>query len=74
MAAAPAGYNYAAGAGIQSFAAAVFFAVIYALLLPVFLFKSFTRPTYVFFILTFFCLRRVDFFLAFLGLTPVCTM
>ncbi|KAI6150623.1 hypothetical protein BKA82DRAFT_993072 [Pisolithus tinctorius] len=58
MALAPAGYNYAKGAGIESFPAAVVFAVLYALLLVFFLFKSFTRPTFVFFVLAFFCLLR----------------
>lgn len=56
MAVAPAGYNYATGAGIHSFSAAIIFSIIYALLFVAFSFKSFTRPTYVFFMMTFFCL------------------
>ncbi|KAL4077257.1 hypothetical protein V8B97DRAFT_1940621 [Scleroderma yunnanense] len=52
-------YNYAAGAGIHSFPTAVVLSIIYAFLLAAFLFKSFTRPTYVFFMTTFFCLIRL---------------
>ncbi|KAI6132005.1 hypothetical protein EDD16DRAFT_666959 [Pisolithus croceorrhizus] len=63
MASAPAGYNYAKGSGIESFPAAVVFAVIYAFLLVFFLFRSFTRPTFVFFIVAFFCLLRFTGFI-----------
>ncbi|KIM55057.1 hypothetical protein SCLCIDRAFT_1221469 [Scleroderma citrinum Foug A] len=63
MAVAPAGYNYATGAGIQSFPAAVILSIIYALLFVAFSFKSFTRPTYVFFMMTFFCLIRLVAFI-----------
>lgn len=63
MASAPAGYNYAKGSGIESFPAAVVFAVLYAFLLVFFLFRSFTRPTFVFFVVAFFCLLRFTGFI-----------
>ncbi|KAG6335030.1 hypothetical protein ID866_4056 [Astraeus odoratus] len=61
--AAPAGYNYAAGAGIYDFPAAVVFAVFYVFLLVFFAFKSFSRPTFVFFVMSFFCTIRVAAFI-----------
>jgi len=47
--------NYAREFGIQSVAAAVIFAVAYAILLGVFVWKSFRRPTHVYYALVFFC-------------------
>ncbi|KAI6045582.1 hypothetical protein EDC04DRAFT_2558981 [Pisolithus marmoratus] len=63
MVAAPPGYNFAKNNGIESFPAAVVFAVLYAFLLAFFLFRSFARPTFVFFVVAFFCLLRVTGFI-----------
>jgi len=59
----PADFNYAATIGISSLAAAIVFSVVYAALLVVFLAKSFTHPTYVHYVLTFFCTIRVTAFI-----------
>lgn len=50
--------NYAAALGIHSLPGAIVFTVLYALLLVFFIHKSFTHPTYVYFVLTFFCVSK----------------
>lgn len=60
---APAGFNYAHEVfGIHSVAAASIFAVIYAFLLPYYLFRVIRNPTYVLIILSLFCAIRVTAF------------
>ena len=54
----PPNFNYAAAIGIYSLPAAIVFTVLYVLLFGVFLGKSFTHPTYVHYVLTFFCLSK----------------
>jgi hypothetical protein len=51
--------NFAVLLGIHSLAGPIVFVVLYGLLLPFFLRKSFTHPTYVYYILTLFCVIRV---------------
>jgi len=63
MTTAPPGYNYAASFGIHSLAAAVIFTLIYFPLLGFFIFKAIARPTYVFFMLCFFCSVRITAFI-----------
>lgn len=54
--------NYAHAYGIHSLGAAIFFAVIYAPFVPFYLFRSIRNPTFVYFMLTFFCAIRVAAF------------
>jgi hypothetical protein len=54
--------NYAKASGIDSVAAAVIFAVLYAFLLPYFILRAVRNPTYVLIILTLFCAIRVTAF------------
>jgi len=58
----PADFNFAAAVGIHSLAGAIVFTVLYVPLLGFFFVKSFTHPTYVHYVLTFFCLIRVAAF------------
>lgn len=53
------GENYAVYSRMQSLAGAVVFAIIYFLLFFTYVFKAFSRPTYVHFMLAFFCILRV---------------
>jgi hypothetical protein len=53
------GINYAKAFGIESVAAARVFAVIYVPFFGWFARQSFRRPTYVYFVLTFFCTLRI---------------
>ncbi|KAF8061793.1 hypothetical protein FPV67DRAFT_296475 [Lyophyllum atratum] len=57
------GINYAEAFGIESVAAAAIFAVAYSPLFGWFLRQSFGRPTYVFFVLTVFCVVRITAFI-----------
>lgn len=54
----PPNFNYAAAIGIHSLPGAIVFTVLYVLLLAFFAHKSFTHPTYVHFVLTFFCISK----------------
>lgn len=54
----PADFNFAAAVGIHSLAGAIVFTVLYVPLLGFFFVKSFTHPTYVHYVLTFFCLSK----------------
>jgi hypothetical protein len=47
--------NYAKAFGIHSVAAAAIFAVLYAFLLPYYIFRAFRNPTYVLIVLAVFC-------------------
>jgi len=55
--------NYAAAIGIHSLPGAIVFTVLYVPFLAFFFRKSFTHPTYVYHVLTFFCLIRVTAFI-----------
>lgn len=55
--------NYAAIIGIHSLGGAIVFAILFAFLLAFFIRKSFTHPTYVHYVLTFFCVIRVAAFI-----------
>ncbi|TFK35428.1 hypothetical protein BDQ12DRAFT_655543 [Crucibulum laeve] len=55
--------NFAHLIGYHSVAAAVIFAILYIPLLGWFIFQSFRRPTYVHFVLSFFCSIRVTAFI-----------
>jgi quinol-cytochrome oxidoreductase complex cytochrome b subunit len=49
-------FNYAHNVfGIHSVAAAAVFAVLYAVLLPYYIFRAFRNPTYVLIVLSLFC-------------------
>ena len=50
--------NFAAAIGIHSLAGAIVLTVLYVPLLVTFFAKSFTHPTYVHYVLTFFCLSK----------------
>ncbi|KZT72459.1 hypothetical protein DAEQUDRAFT_763158 [Daedalea quercina L-15889] len=54
--------NYAKAYGVDSLAAAIIFAVLYALLLALYIFQAVRRKTWVYFVLTLFCLMRVTAF------------
>ena len=54
----PPNFNYAAAIGIHSLPGAIVFTVLYVLLLAFFFRKSFTHPTYVHYVLTFFCISK----------------
>jgi len=54
--------NYAHAFGIETLAPAIVFVVLYAPLFAWFLFQSIRRPTYVYFVLTFFCTIRIAAF------------
>jgi len=58
----PSNFNYAAAIGIYSLPAAIVFTVLYVPFLGFFFLKSFTHPTYVHYVLTFFCIIRVAAF------------
>jgi len=59
----PAGQiNYARAFGIKSVAAAAVFAVLYAFLLPYYIFRAFRNPSYVLIVLSLFCAIRVTAF------------
>ena len=53
--ASPTDINYAKASGIHSVAAAAIFAVLYAFLLPYFIWRATRNPTYVLIILSLFC-------------------
>ena len=55
-------FNYATAIGIQSLPGAIVFTILYGLLLAIFFVKCFTHPTYVHYVLTFFCLSKICFF------------
>lgn len=55
--------NYAKVFGIDSVAAAIVFATAYVPLFGWFVRQSFARPTYVFFVLSFFCIVRLTAFI-----------
>jgi hypothetical protein len=59
----PSNFNFAAAVGIHSLAGAIVFTVLYVPLLAFFSLKCFTHPTYVHYVLTFFCLIRVTAFI-----------
>lgn len=63
MSTVPSHINFANAIGIHSLAGAIVFAVLYAFLLAFFTRKSFTHPTYVHYVLTFFCAIRVAAFI-----------
>jgi hypothetical protein len=48
--------NYAKFAGFDSLPAAIVFAILYAPLFVLFVKKSFSRPTYVHYVMTIFCI------------------
>ncbi len=48
--------NYAKYAGFDSLPAAIVFAILYAPLFVLFVIKSFSRPTYVHYVMTIFCI------------------
>src|SRR5882762_6379041 len=52
--------NYARETGIHSLAAAVIFAVLYAILLPYYIFRATRNPTYVLIILSLFCASELS--------------
>ncbi|EIW84821.1 hypothetical protein CONPUDRAFT_141671 [Coniophora puteana RWD-64-598 SS2] len=54
-----AGENYAVYSSMYSLAGAVVFAIVYFLLFFAFVFKAISRPTYVHFMLAFFCIIRI---------------
>jgi len=54
--------NFAALIGIHSLGGAIVFAIVFAFLLAFFIGKSFTHPTYVHYVLIFFCVIRVAAF------------
>jgi len=56
-------FNYATAIGIQSLAGAIVFAILYVALLAFFSIKCFTLPTYIHYVLTFFCMLRVTAFI-----------
>jgi len=58
----PPNFNFAEAIGIQSLPGAIVFTVLYVALLAWFLGKCFTHPTYVHYVLTFFCIIRVAAF------------
>ena len=58
----PLNFNYATAIGIQSLPGAIVFTVLYGLLLAIFFAKCFTHPTYVHYVLTFFCLSKLYIF------------
>ncbi|KAF8809298.1 hypothetical protein BYT27DRAFT_7136418 [Phlegmacium glaucopus] len=62
MSSIPPHFNFAKATGIQSLAGAIVFTVLYAPLLAFFIRKCFTHPTYVHYVLTFFCAIRVAAF------------
>ena len=51
--------NYAKASGIDSVAAAAIFAVLYAFLLPYYIWRAFKNPTYVLIILSLFCASKL---------------
>jgi hypothetical protein len=62
MSSAPPGYNFADASGIDSVAGAVIFAIFYVPLLLFFIGQAFSRPTYVYIVIGFFCAIRVAAF------------
>jgi len=59
---APPGYNFAQSYGIDSVAGAVVFAILYVPFLLFFIRQAFSRPTYVYIVIAFFCTIRVAAF------------
>jgi len=53
--ASPTNINYAKASGIDSIAAAAIFAVLYAFLLPYYIWRATQNPTYVLIVLSLFC-------------------